>query len=124
MAMADSLNPGLLVDDMPFVLLVVRVPDFSVVWVNTHAENLFGQSRKSLAGQNLTFLTANTDELHGYLSRVKDRGAVNIHGLRVVSGDENNALYTASAFSHGDDIALMLIPEGRKSRKVAQDELC
>ena len=122
MAMADSLNPGLLVDDMPFVLLVVRVPDFSVVWVNTHAENLFGQSRKSLAGQNLTFLTANTDELHGYLSRVKDRGAVNIHGLRVVGGDENNALYTASAFSHGDDIALMLIPEGRKSRKVGQDD--
>jgi len=109
MAMADNLNPGLLVDDMPFAVLVVRHPDFSVVWINTNSENLFGQSRKSLAGQNLTFLTENTDELHGYLSRVKERGAVNIHGLRVNASDESNALYTVSAFPHGDDIALMTL---------------
>jgi len=120
MAMSDSLNPGLLVDDMPFALLVVRQPDFSVIWVNTHAENLFGRSRKSLAGNNLEFLTPNLDETHGYLTRVKDRGAVNIHSLRVVASDDSSALYTASAFSHGDDIALMLIPEGRQTRKAEQ----
>lgn len=117
MAMANSLNPGLLVDDMPFALLVVRLPDFSVIWINTHAENLFGRSRKGLAGSDLGFMSPDLDALHGSLSRVRDAGAVTIHDMRIDRSEGDPARFTASAFNHGDDIAIMLIPAQRPSRE-------
>lgn len=113
MAMADRLNPGLLVDDMPFALLVVRNPDFSVIWVNTYAENLFGRSRKALSGSSLGFMSADLDALHGSLSRVKDSGAVTIYDIKVSIFGSDIARFTASAFTHGDDIAIMLTPAQR-----------
>lgn len=115
MAMSDHLNPGLLVEDMPFPLLVVRQPDFQVIWVNSYAENWFGQSRKSLAGKALDFLTPETDNLHKSLAKVKDHGSVNIYDLSMARGDGQGPSLYISAFSHGDDIALILIPTERRA---------
>ncbi len=119
--MADQLNPGLLVDDMPFPLLVVRHPDFRVVWVNTYAENWFGRSRKSLAGRDLTFLTKDTDSLIISLEKARGGRPVNIHDLRVFGSGDASAPFFISAFPHGDDVAIMMVPSEQRTPKTGQD---
>lgn len=109
MVEAKDIDQRTVMDDLPIAIVILSRQDYSVLWMNNHAELWLQKSRLHFIGKPLSELSENPDKLTDMIDRViETSGSVIAEDMPVYRWDDPNALCHVTAFPAGDDVALIL----------------